>query len=51
MNEVGAGLEAEVTTDGAGGRVEGVGGAEEDTADFGGSETLPDHADNGAGEH
>ena len=41
----------EVTTDGARGRGEGVGGAEEDTAGLDGVTALPDHGADGAGGH
>lgn len=41
----------EVTTDGARGGGERVGGTEEDTAGLDGVATLPDHGADGAGTH
>ena len=40
-------LDAEVTPDGAGGGVGGVGGAEHHAAGLDGVETLPDHSEHG----
>jgi len=46
--DVAADVDGEVTTDGAGGRVSGVGGTEEDASRLDHVEALPDHGDDGA---
>ena len=49
--DVAANVDAEVTTDGAGGRVGGVGGAQHNTASLDGVVALPHHAAHGAHHH
>jgi len=49
--DVAADVEAQVTTDGTGSGIGGVGGAEHHAAGLDGVEALPDHAADGAGEH
>ena len=49
--DVAANVEGEVTTDGAGGRGEGVGGTEDGAAGLDGVTALPDHGADGAGAH
>lgn len=51
MADVAAGGDGEVAADGAGLRVQGVGGTQQDTAGLDGINALPDHGDNGAAEH
>ena len=51
MADVAADVDGEVTTDGAGGRGKGVGGAEENTAGLDGVTALPDHGADGARGH
>lgn len=51
VGAVGSSLESVVATDGAGDGVLGVGGAEHNAARLDGIESLPSHADNGAGKH
>jgi len=49
--DVAANVEGEVTTDGAGGGGEGVGGTEDGAAGLDGVTALPDHGADGAGAH
>ena len=49
--DVAANVEGEVTTDGAGGGGEGVGGTEDGAAGLDGVTALPDHGADGAGSH
>lgn len=51
MADVAADIEGEVATDGAGGRGERVGGAEDGTAGLDGVTAFPDHGADGAGAH
>lgn len=51
VDDVAADLDAEVTTDGAGQGVGGVGGTEHLTAGLDHIEALPDHGHHGAGVH
>jgi len=47
VTDVAANLDAEISPDGAGGGVGGVGGAEHHAAGLDGIETLPDHSEHG----
>lgn len=49
--DVASDVDGEITADGTGGGVEGVGGAKEDTAGLDGVLALEDDADDGAGSH
>jgi hypothetical protein len=49
--DVASDVNAKVTTNGARGRISGVGGTKHDTAGLNGIEAFPHHAAHGAGEH